>query len=200
MGGKSGGDQETTQEAVPWSGVQPYLKDFLGDASNLYQQGGPGYYPGQTFAGRDPLSDQAQNLKLNYAMNSMPGQIYDSQRALSSALNAPDAANNPYVQNMMQSNQFMANRNLSENLLPRISSGAVAGGQKGGSREGIAQGLAMRGTQEGLMNANNSLMMDAYGKGLGAQQGRSEHVSWHNEHGYGTDGCYEWCRGLQQWY
>lgn len=173
MGGKSGGSQdvESTQQVVPWSGAQPDLTNLFSQARQLNTSGSPGYYPGQTFAGRDPLSDQAQSLRLNYATNSMPGQIYDAQRAQSFALNSPDAANNPYVQNMMQSNQFMANRNLSENLLPMIDSGAVAAGQMGGSRQGIAQGLAMRGTQEALANANAQTMMDAYGKGLGAQQG-----------------------------
>ena len=172
MGGKSsggGGDQQVQTEAVPWSGAQPHLQNIMSSAGSLYSQGGPGYYPGQTFAGRDPLSDQAQNLRLNYATNSMPGQIYDAQRAQSFALNSPDAANNPYVQNMMQSNQYMANRNLSENLLPQIAGGAVASGQMGGSRQGIAEGLAMRGTQEALANANAGMMLDAYGKGLGAQ-------------------------------
>ena len=114
----------------------------------------------------------------------MPGQIYDAQRAQSFALNSPDAANNPYVQNMMQSNQFMANRNLSENLLPMIDSGAVAAGQMGGSRQGIAQGLAMRGTQEALANANAQTMMDAYGKGLGAQQGALANGSEHHGNGH----------------
>ena len=173
MGGKSSGNQdvESTQQVVPWSGAQPHLTSLFNRAQQLNASGSPGYYPGQTFAGRDPLSDQAQSLRLNYATNSMPGQIYDAQRAQSFALNSPDAANNPYVQNMMQSNQFMANRNLSENLLPMIDSGAVAAGQMGGSRQGIAQGLAMRGTQEALANANAQTMMDAYGKGLGAQQG-----------------------------
>jgi len=171
MGGKSGGEQESTQQVIPWSGAQPHLTSLFSQAQNLNASGSPGYYPGQTFAGRDPLSDQAQNLKLNYATSSMPGQIYDAQRAQSFALNSPDAANNPYVQNMMQSNQFLANRNLNENLLPQIASGAMAAGQVGGSRQGIAEGLAMRGTQEALANANASTMMDAYGKGLGAQQG-----------------------------
>jgi len=162
---------ESTQTMEPWGPMQPHLQNVMGGAGSLWSQGGPQYYPGQTFAGRDPLSDQAQNMRLNYATNSMPGQIYDAQRAQSFALNSPDAANNPYVQNMMQSNQFMANRNLQENLLPAIQSGAVASGQMGGSRQGIAQGLAARGTQEALANANASTMMDAYGKGLGAQQG-----------------------------
>ena len=155
MGGKSGGsEQETTQQVIPWSGAQPHLTSLFGQAGQLNAAGGPDYYPGQTFAGRDPLSDQAQNLRLNYATSSMPGQIYDTQRAQSFALNSPDVANNPYVQNMMQSNQFMANRNLSENILPRLGSGAVAAGQYGGSRQGIAEGIAARGTQEALANAN----------------------------------------------
>jgi len=168
-GGSGGGNQDVKTEAVPWSGAQPHLQNIMGAAGGLWSQGGPQYYPGQTFAGRDPLSDQAQNMRLNYATNSMPGQIYDAQRAQSFALNSPDAANNPYVQNMMQSNQFMANRNLQENLLPAIQGGAVASGQMGGSRHGIAQGLAARGTQEALTNANAQTMMDAYSRGLGAQ-------------------------------
>ena len=48
----------------------------------------------------------------------------------------------------------------------------MASGQLGSSRQGIAEGLAARGTQEALANANAQTMMDAYGKGLGAQQGR----------------------------
>ena len=81
MGGKSGGsssDQNMTTEAVPWSGAQPHLQSIMSSAGSLYGQGGPGYYPGQTFAGRDPLSDQAQNLRLTYATTSRPGQIYDA--------------------------------------------------------------------------------------------------------------------------
>jgi hypothetical protein len=169
MGSKSSGDIESTQEAVPWSGAQPYLLDINRQAQGINNAGGAQYYPGQTYPGRDPLQDQAQNLSLNYATNSMPDQIYDAQRAQSFALNSPDAANNPYVQNMMRSNAFNLNRNLQENLLPAIDSGAVNAGAYGGSRQGIAQGLAMRGTQDALANANASTMMDAYSKGLGAQ-------------------------------
>ena len=171
MGGKSDAPDETNsvQQVQPWSGVQPYLTNMFSNASNLYQQGGPQYYPGQTYPGRDPLQDQAQNLNLNYAMNSMPGQIYDTQRAQSYALNSPDAANNPYVQNMMQSNQFNLNRNLQENLLPSIRGGALNAGGVGGSRQGIAEGIALRGTQDALANANAQTMMGAYGQGLTAQ-------------------------------
>lgn len=171
MGGKSDAPDETSsvQQVVPWEGVQPYLKNMFSTAANQFSQGGPQYYPGQTYPSRDPLQDQAQQLNLNYATNSMPGQIYDAQRAQSFALNSPDAANNPYVQNMMQSNAFNLNRNLQENLLPSVRGGALAAGGVGGSRQGIAEGLAMRGTQDALANANAQTMMGAYGQGLDAQ-------------------------------
>ena len=169
---KGGSDeQESTQQVIPWCGAQPHLSTMFNTAGQLVNQGSPAYYPGQTFAGRDPLSDQAQNLSLNYATSSMPGQIYDAQRAQSFALNSPDVANNPYVQNMMAANQFNVQQNLSENILPRLGSGAVAAGQYGGSRQGIAEGLAARDSQQALATANAQTMMDAYTKGLGAQQG-----------------------------
>lgn len=167
-GGDSGGG-DSRQEVIPWSGAQGDLHSIFGAARDIYNAGDPGFYPGQTFAPRDPLSDQAQNLRLNYATNSMPGQVYDAQRAHSFALNSPDAANNPYVQGMMQTNQNMVNRNLQENLLPSIRGGAMSAGQVGGSRQGVAEGIALRGTSEALSNANNQLMLDAYGKGLGSQ-------------------------------
>jgi len=165
-------DNSGNSAIEPWDRQKPYLMDIYDTANRLSMQSPVQYYPGQTFAGRDPLQDQAQNLGLNYATSSMPGQIYDAQRAQSFALNSPDVANNPYVQNMMESNAFMANRNLAENVLPQLKLGAMASGQVGSSRHrGIAEGLAARGTNEALANANAQTMMDAYGKGLTAQQG-----------------------------
>ena len=169
MGGGKGGDQESTQTVVPWAGAQPHLLQIYDQAQQLTNAGAPGYYPAQTFAPRDPLQDQAQNARLNYGLNSIPGQFNQAQGALNFALNAPDVANNPAVQGMMRSNRRMLNRNLQENLLPGIRGGAVAAGQVGGSRQGIAEGIAMRGTQQALADANARTQLDAYGKGLGAQ-------------------------------
>ena len=168
MGGKSS-DSEQTQTVIPWPGAQPHMLDIFSRAQNLVETGQPAYYPGQTFAPRDPLQDQAQNARLNYGVNALPGQINQAQNALGFALNAPNIAANPYVQDMMGLNERMLNRNLQENILPGIDSGAVQAGAYGGSRQGIAQGQAIRGTQEAIGNANAQMAMDAYGKGLGAQ-------------------------------
>jgi len=65
-----------------------------------------------------------------------------------------DAGANPYLTNALQSGidlsranfnaaQNDATRNLQENILPSIRSGAIAAGGYGGSRQGIAEGRAL---------------------------------------------------------
>jgi hypothetical protein len=55
--------------------------------------------------------------------------------------------------------------------MPQIRSSAVGVNNLGSSRQGIAEGLAARGTQEAISDANERLLLGAYGQGLGAQQG-----------------------------
>lgn len=55
--GGGGGNQDVTQTTEPWSGAQPYLLDMYKQASNLYNQGGPAYYPESTVT---PFSPQSQ--------------------------------------------------------------------------------------------------------------------------------------------
>ena len=58
--GASGSTQTTTTSA-PWSGQQPYLTSGFQQAQNLFNQGGPQYYPGQTYAG--PTGLQLQGIQ-----------------------------------------------------------------------------------------------------------------------------------------
>lgn len=53
-------------------------------------------------------------------------------------------------------------RNLREQILPSISSGATMNGQYGGSRQGIAEGLAIRGANDSASNAITNLLFNAY--------------------------------------
>lgn len=170
--GGSSGDSETSSEAIPWQGVQPYLESGYGKAANLYgTQGAPGYFPGQTYVNRNPLENAAQGMSLDYAMNQMPGQIWDAQKAQFEMLNAPDVANNQYVNNMIEAQQNLLNRNFTENLLPAVRAGALSAGQVGGSGQEVFSGIAARGTQEALANAAAQTQLGAYGEGL-MQQGR----------------------------
>lgn len=164
----SGGSSTQTvqQNPDPWSGVQPYLKGAYADAQELYNQGGPDYFPGKTYVNRDPLEDQAMNMRLEYANTEYPGQYQRMKGAQQDMLSAADVANNPYVNNMIDSGMRRMNQNLQENILPGIDRGAVGSGQFGGSRHGVAQGIAMRGNQEALGDYQAKLQHDAYKAGL----------------------------------
>jgi len=170
MSGGGGSTKSTTNTtAEPWEGVQPYLKDMYSDAQGLYDQGGPQYYPGQTFAPASGLEQMGQAQMLGYANNAMPQIFGNLTNAYSSASNATDVANNPYVNNMADTIQRRLGDNLTENIMPKIGRGAVAAGQFGGSRQGIMEGQAIEGTQQATGDALAQLYGDAYNTGLDAQ-------------------------------
>lgn len=86
-----GGNSTTVQKSDPWEGQQPYLRDVFSQARDLYGNGTPAYYPGQTVAGFSPqtmmgldmMTSRAmggapyQNALNNYAMGSMGQQNID---------------------------------------------------------------------------------------------------------------------------
>ncbi len=78
MGG-GGGTQKTRTE--PWRGQQPYLQDVFKEAYELYGQGPQQYYPGQTVAGFDPVTQQALSTEVQRATQGDP-----TQRAMGSYL------------------------------------------------------------------------------------------------------------------
>lgn len=70
-GGKGpSGTTTSTQNTTPWSEQQPYLQDIFSGAQNLYRQGAPAYYPGQTYA----QPTDAQNNALSDIQNVATGQ------------------------------------------------------------------------------------------------------------------------------
>jgi hypothetical protein len=68
----SGGSSSTTT-------TQPYQQDFygqmLGQAQNLYTQGLPEYYPGQTVAGFTPAQLESMNQTANYVTDEAQGMM-----------------------------------------------------------------------------------------------------------------------------
>ena len=77
-GGKGGGDTTTTQKADPWSGQQPYLKFGFNQAQNLYNSGGPQFYPGRTYVPFSGQTEQALGMAQNRAQRAhgrAPGDL-----------------------------------------------------------------------------------------------------------------------------
>jgi len=167
---------------VPNSAVSPLYGYMAGIGQQMGQTPTP-YFPGVGYVG----PSQATMAGVNTGMGAM-GQYSQGAQAAQDAApwmqglnlaslgnygflsNAADVANNPYVQGQLGVNQQQVNKNLYENLIPQINSGAQQVNALGSSRQGLMQGRAIGDTSQALANANASTMLNAYGQGLGAQQ------------------------------
>jgi len=69
---KGGGSTNTVQQADPWSGQQPYLTDSFQQAQNLFQSGGPNYYPNATYVPFSSQTEQALGMAENRAIGGSP--------------------------------------------------------------------------------------------------------------------------------
>lgn len=82
-------------------------------------------------------------------------------------------------------------RNLTQNLLPEIQSGAIMQGQLGGGRQGVAEGLALAQSQQQLTEAGSMLYNQDQNRMLGAlgQAGGLANlgmgIPWYNAQQYG---------------
>lgn len=70
----SKGGGSTKQVSEPWGPSQPFLKDIMGQAQQLYRSGGPEMYPGQTFAGPTQGQIGAWGNSFDYADSVFGGQ------------------------------------------------------------------------------------------------------------------------------
>lgn len=170
MSGGGSDEVEQTSTTAPWGPMQPYLKEGMRGAQQMYRQGGPGYYPGQTYVTPDPLQNYAQNLRLAYGMQSLPGQVGEARAAQSQMLTAPDVAQNPYVGGMADVISKRMARQFTEEMAPRIEGGAVAAGQLGSPGTDARMRRAMRGVSEATGDALAGLYGQAYGQGLEQQR------------------------------
>jgi hypothetical protein len=83
---------------------------------------------------------------------------------------AAAAANNPYVQQMLEANRSQVQDRLLQETIPQISGMAAGSGMLGSSSSGLLKGKAIGDAAGELSRTNASMMLGAYGQGLGAQQ------------------------------
>ena len=100
-GGGGGGSSKSSttvyQNAYPWSGQQPYLKEIFGNAQSLYDSGGlaPEYYPGNTLAPMDSATAKALGLQEQRALAGNAG-MSAAQNQLASTMSGSYLNNNPF--------------------------------------------------------------------------------------------------------
>jgi hypothetical protein len=173
-GGGKGGEQSapqqttTVQKADPWGGVQPFLTEAYGRASELYgpTAKGPELYPNQMYVSPDPLRLEARSQMEDYARTQMPSDIGGIRGAYGTLLGAADVNANPYLAAAAQGAIRPITQQLTEEVLPQIRGGAIQTGQYGGSRQGLAEGTAIGKATQAMADRTAQMYSDAYGKGL----------------------------------
>jgi len=129
----------------------------------------PKYYPGETVARFSPEQQQALQGGREYA--SGPAQQYTNEALQASvqALNAPDVANNPYVQGAAKAAIDPAYQSLTRDVLPQVTSEAISAGQIGSSRQGVLEANALNDFTRNALNTTSDIYNQAYQTGVQAR-------------------------------
>jgi len=140
----------------------------FGQASDLYGRAAAADTSGQY----QQFGAQARGL---YGASTNPTGLaaaspYLQAAGQSSASNVNDYMN-PYNQNVTDRIASLGARNLSENLLPKISSDFVRSGGYGGTEQRDLIGRALRDTNESILGQQAQVLQSGYGQGLQAAQG-----------------------------
>lgn len=141
----------------------PYAQQY---ASTPLQQ-----YQGSGVVGLNPTEQNAAQLASTGGATAggLATQAAGTQAKLLDPSFMLDVANNPYLQAANAVTTADITRNLNENILPNVRSGATqAGGMYSGgsSRQGIAEGQAVGRTSSAISDAITKANYDAYTRGL----------------------------------
>lgn len=130
--GGSSSNSTSTSTNTPFQ--QEYFAEGLGQAKNLYEQGLPQYYQGQTVAGFTPAQMESMNRSSNY----MTGGQYDQMQgntfnALNQGLSGNIDTRGFDDMSAMYQDQAMQGAN---DMMGQLRSNQVMSGQPGGSSRG----------------------------------------------------------------
>jgi hypothetical protein len=149
--GTPAGQTTSTATTAPWSGQQPYLLQGFNQAQNLYNQGGPQYYPGQTYAG--PTDAQLGGIQAEANLGQTGTQAQNAANpALANILGSSWLTANPG--NPLYSNAASGNLNVNTgNLYNPIATGAQTNTMGMPTISGIAGGDILNTGGQNTLNA-----------------------------------------------
>lgn len=74
LGGGDAATGDSTTTSTPWAGLQPYLLDAFKQAQNIYNSGGPQFYPDATYVPWSPQTQMGASLMENRVLQGSPYQ------------------------------------------------------------------------------------------------------------------------------
>lgn len=126
MGGSSGGKQKTTTKQSPWAAQAPYLKYGMDEATRLYQQGGPQYYPGSTVAGFSDAQKAAQGMGTQRALSGSQ-DVANARGYTNDVLRGKYLNSDPYQDQVFQ--------NVQSKVMPAVNSQFMGSGRYGSNMQ-----------------------------------------------------------------
>lgn len=168
MGKGQNNKQTQTQKAEPWAPIRPMLMQGFGDLQNRYQQGAPGFFPGQTVANRSPFSMQALTNMANRATQGNPlmGQAGgELSKILGGGYLNPN--NNPGFQGALSAAIRPVTDAFRDNVMPGIDSSFSAAGRYGSGLQNEAYRDASTDMARSVGDISSNMAMQNYGNERG---------------------------------
>ena len=130
-------DPQVTQDittsntvAAPWAQQQPYLTYGFQNVMDLFNQGGRGYYPNNTYTPFSPQTNTGLGMTETRAMAGSPVNRA-AQTQVAGTLGGDYLNSNPYLDRTYDRAASSLTRNFNEAIMPNISSGAISAGRYG---------------------------------------------------------------------
>lgn len=153
-------DQTTTTTTAVDPAIQPYLTYGLTEAKNLYQGGGPKFYPGQGYVGPSTTTQTALQALQARAMSGNP-LLSQAQGNVSGMLAGDYLGGNPFFQGAFQpaaaAAQMAFNKSIGD-----ISSAASQAGRYGSGAMGTLQNQAAGTFAQKLSDTAGKLSYENY--------------------------------------
>jgi hypothetical protein len=161
-----GKSQKTTQKikSDPWKPIEGDLKGAFGDAQDIYQQGAPGFFPGQTVADQSGFTTQAyQNMAQraqqgNPLMGQASGEV---SKMLSGAYLDPN--NNPGFQGALSAATRPVTEAFRDVVMPGIDSNFSSAGRYGSGLQGEAYRDANTDLARSVGDISSNMAFNNYG-------------------------------------
>jgi hypothetical protein len=187
--GGGGGSEQRDSTTEPWKEIQPYLLDAYKQSQNLYQSGGPEYYPNATYTQFSPQTQMAMQLGENralfgsqfdpaagnVAMSGMSGNSPYNQAAmdslwgsqlgmagLSPTVQGQFLNSNPYLDNMFNAASRSVGQQYSNTVMPGINATFGSGGRTGSNAHQTALDTANQSYTNNLTDMASNIYGNNY--------------------------------------
>jgi hypothetical protein len=165
--GGGGGTQVTRIE--PSTIAAPYLSGLYSDARNLYNQGGPQVFQGQTYANPTDTQLLGENLAMMNALGPQAMTAQNLTNAQNFALAGPaNLSSNPYIAGATEA-AIRPLYSQAQGLLQQARRDANSAGQLGGDRQAILEQGVIGDYLQKAGDITSTMYSDAYNNSLSNQ-------------------------------